>query len=148
MNTTEWHSATYIQSDQASNDPHAPIWEQLRDAATNYAYTHGLDQYAPSAGFYEDASYVRFRELSVTLALPDRWARAARVKTLSLTGAIRNVALWTPYTGTDPEVTSSEGYNSSIQPTSNTLIVNHDVREDAQAIPLSRYFVLRLNAGF
>jgi len=148
MNTTEWHSATYIQSDQASNNPHAPIWEQVRDVGTNYAYLHGLDGYAPSAGFYEDASYVRFRELSVTVALPGGWARAARVKTLSLTGAIRNVALWTPYTGADPEVTSSEGYNSALQPTSNQLMVNHDIREDAQSVPLSRYFVLRLNAGF
>ena len=52
------------------------------------------------------------RELSATLALPDRWARAAHFKNLSLTGAIRNVFLWTPFTGGDPEVTASEGVNS------------------------------------
>jgi TonB-linked SusC/RagA family outer membrane protein len=148
LNTTAFHSATYIQSDQASNDPKAPTWEQLRDVATNIAYTKGIDDYAPSAGFYEDASYVRFRELSATLALPDRWAHVIRFRNLSLTGAIRNLALWTPYTGGDPEVTSSEGGGTMVQPTSNTLFVNHDIREGAQAVPLSRYFVLRLNAGF
>lgn len=147
-NTTAFHSATYVQTDLASNDPHAPIWEQLRDVATNYAYTKGLDGYATSAGFYEDASYVRFRELSLTFAAPERWARKVGARTLALTGAVRNVVLWTPYTGGDPEVTSSEGGGTTFQPTTNMLSLNHDVREDAQAVPLSRYFVLRLNVGF
>jgi TonB-linked SusC/RagA family outer membrane protein len=146
--TTCFHSATYDQSDYASNFANAPIWEQVRDVATNIAYTKGLDGYAPSAGFYEDASFVRWRELSVTYALPDRWARRIGMKNLSLTGAVRNVLLFTPYTGGDPEVTSSEGDNYSVQPTTGTNVLNHDVREGAQGVPLSRYFVLRLNAGF
>jgi hypothetical protein len=148
MNTTAFHSAVDQQGDLASNDPHAPIWEQIRDAAVIQTYTQGLDGYAAPAGFYEDASYVRWRELSATLALPDRWARAAHFKNLSLTGAIRNVFLWTPFTGGDPEVTASEGVNTVFQPTTGQPTINRDLREQGQAIPLSRYFLLRLNAGF
>jgi hypothetical protein len=148
LNTTAFHVGVDAQADQASNDPHAPIWEQERDAAGILAYSSGLDGYAPPAGFYEDASYVRFRELSLTVALSDRLARLAHVKSLSITGAIRNLALWTPFTGGDPEVTSSEGGGTALAPTTNLLSVNHDIRENAQAVPLSRYFILRLNAGF
>ncbi len=140
-------SAANVQSDQGSVDPHAPIWEQERDVAWIVGSTAGGGSYIPS-GFYEDASYVRFRELSVTLALPDRFAHAAHVRTLSLTGAIRNVALWTAFTGGDPEVTSSSGANTTFEPTTNSYMVNHDIRESAEPVPLSRYFLLRLNAGF
>jgi hypothetical protein len=145
MNTTMFHAAN-AQVDEGSNFGTAPVWEQERDAALIKTYDAGLAD--PPAGFYEDASYVRWRELSLTLALPDRWARAAHFKNLSLTGAVRNVFLWTPFTGGDPEVTASEGLNASITPTTGLLTVNNNVRESGQPVPLSRYFVLRLNAGF
>jgi TonB-linked SusC/RagA family outer membrane protein len=148
MNTTAFHSSVDQQGDLASNSSHAPIWEQERDAAVIQTYTQGLDGYAAPAGFYEDASYVRWRELSATLALPEHWARFAHVKNLSLTGAVRNVFLWTPFTGGDPEVTASEGVNTVFQPTTGQPTINRDLREQGQAIPLSRYFILRLNAGF
>ena len=80
MNTTAFHSSVDQQGDFASNNAHAPIWEQERDAAVIQTYTQGLDGYAAPAGFYEDASYVRWRELSATLALPDHWARWAHVR--------------------------------------------------------------------
>jgi TonB-linked SusC/RagA family outer membrane protein len=148
MNTTAFHDATYVQSDFASNDAHAPVWEQLRDVATNLAFNTGLNANAPTIGYYEDASYVRWRELSLTFSLSPKLAHLAHVRSLSLTGAIRNLALITPWTGGDPEVTSSEGGNVSTQPTTGQLVVGRDLREGAQPIPLSRYFVLRLNAGF
>jgi hypothetical protein len=146
-NTSMFHAAN-AQVDEGSNFANSPIWLQERDAALIKTYSTGVDNGDPPAGFYEDASYVRWRELSVTLALPDRWARAAHVKNLSLTGAVRNVFLWTPFTGGDPEVTSSEGLNASLMPTTGLLSVNNNIRESAQPVPLSRYFVLRLNAGF
>jgi TonB-linked SusC/RagA family outer membrane protein len=147
MNTTMFHAAN-AQVDEGSNFANSPLWEQERDAALIKTYSTGVDDGDPPAGFYEDASYVRWRELSLTVALPDRWARAAHFKNLSLTGAIRNVFLWSPFTGGDPEVTASEGLNASLQPTTGLLSVNNNIRESGQPVPLSRYFVLRLNAGF
>ncbi len=68
---------------------------------------------------------------------------------MSITGAVRNLKLWTRYSGTDPEVSNSEGVgNAKFQPSSNTYLINHDIREDAQAVPLARYWVARLNVGF
>jgi hypothetical protein len=68
-----------------------------------------------------------------------------RIQTASVTAAVRNLALWTHYTGPDPEVSNAAGYN--VQQTVNGFQVNNDVREDYGAVPLARYWVLRLNVG-
>jgi hypothetical protein len=53
--------------------------------------------------YWEDASFVKLREVSGTYTFPEKWlwSRGSRV---SLTLAAREVALWTDYTGPDPEV--------------------------------------------
>ena len=66
---------------------------------------------------------------------------------VSLTAAVRNLALWTGYSGVDPEVSNSNGTNVQPSQTSNGGTVNNDVRADFGAVPLPRYFVLRLNVG-
>jgi hypothetical protein len=92
----------------------------------------------------EDGSFVRFRELSLTYTLPRRVAHAIRTDEVSLTLAVRNLALWTRYTGMDPEVANENVGNSTfVQGTA----VNNDVREDYGAVPLLRTWVVRLNVG-
>jgi hypothetical protein len=79
---------------------------------------------------------VRWRELSVTAQLPD-WIPArlrARTATLSLAG--RNLALFTNYSGYDPEVNPSTG------------IAGIEGFSDNPTAPQSRYWLLRLNLGF
>ncbi len=147
LNADVFQQEIYFQTDRAANDPKAPLWQQARDVAAEYIYTTGADNYAPPAGLYEDGTYLRLREVSLTYALPRLVTRAMHIQTASLTGAVRNLALWTRYGGTDPEVTNSGGYNNQSQATSNTFIVNHDIREDFSAVPLPRYWVVRLNVG-
>jgi TonB-linked SusC/RagA family outer membrane protein len=146
LNTTRYNEASNAQSDRASNDPTAPLWEQARNVGGTALFYEGI--YTTSAQFYEDASYVRFRELSLTYMLPRRVVRALRTQSVTVTGAVRNLALWTHYTGTDPEVANSGGYNTQLNATSNTSIVNNDIRENGWAVPLLRYWVVRLNVGF
>ncbi len=137
----------FVQSDPASNDRSAPLWKQARDLGDEIVNVTGLNGYAAPAGFIEDATYLRFREVSVTYAVPQRVARALRLVSVSVTGAVRNLALWTRYTGVDPEVTNALGYNAAVSPTSNTFMVNNDMRADFAAVPLLRYWVVRVNAG-
>jgi TonB-dependent starch-binding outer membrane protein SusC len=54
--------------------------------------------------YIEDASFVKLREMSVSLLIPDRFVRAAGVSGARLTFSGRNLGLWTNYTGYDPEV--------------------------------------------
>ncbi len=52
---------------------------------------------------YQQAKYARLREVSVGYQLSPRWAQLAGARGGSLTVSGRNLALWTPYGGTDPE---------------------------------------------
>jgi hypothetical protein len=131
--------ADYVENTRSTNDPHAPLWMQARAVANQGFEFNSLDA--------EDGSFVRFRELSLTYAAPRALARVMRVQTVSLTAAVRNLALWTGYSGVDPEVSNSNGTNVQPSQTSNGGTVNNDVRADFGAVPLPRYFVLRLNVG-
>jgi hypothetical protein len=147
-NSTADEQASFAQNDRGSNDRSAPLWLQARDIASQLTFQEGLNNFAPPAGFYENATFLRFRELSLTYAIPRAVVRALRVQSVSLTGAVRNLALWTRYSGPDPEVSSSGGFNFHLDATSNTFVVNNDTREDTRTVPLLRYWVVRLNVGF
>ncbi len=115
----------------------APLWLQAR-AIENAAFNFNrLD--------VEDGSLVRVRELSITYAVPQGFARALRARSVSVTGAVRNLALWSRYTGVDPEASNTLANNIQSTPTNARYMVNSNVREDFGSVPLLRYWVLRLN---
>ncbi len=125
-----------------ANDPTAPLWLQARTVANSIPGAYNV---APDI---ENGAFVRLREVSVTYAVPRSISHAIRVQTLGVTGAVRNLALWTRYTGVDPEVSNTNGFNVQAAPTTNGYAVNNDVREDGGAVPLARYWVLRINVGW
>ncbi len=124
------------------NDRHAPLWLQARSVATAI---HGT--YPEPSLYVENASFVRFRELSMTYTVPQQVSRSLRVQGLSVTAAVRNLKLWTRYTGGDPETSNPSGANIQPLPTSNGNVVNNDIRENLGTVPLTRYWVMRLNIG-
>jgi TonB-linked SusC/RagA family outer membrane protein len=56
-----------------------------------------------------DASFARFRELSLTYSMPSGLASRVGATAASLTLAGRNLALWTNYTGLEPEASFNGG---------------------------------------
>lgn len=68
----------------------------------------------------------------MTLAAPSGLARALRTSSASISLLARNLWLWTPYRGTDPEINA----NANADPVSTMTVV-----------PQPRYFVLRVNLG-
>ncbi|MBV9109182.1 MAG: TonB-dependent receptor, partial [Gemmatimonadetes bacterium] len=108
-------------------DPTTPLAEQARAVAVRTA-TFSNTQ----AGYMEDASFWRFRELGLTLNAPDQWARRFGGRSLSATFSARNLHLWTNYSGIDPE--SNYGQN--------------DVPSDFQTAPPPSYYTVRVNLGF
>lgn len=56
-----------------------------------------------------DASFTRFRELSLTYTIPTRFAHNLGASRASVTLAGRNLALWTDYPGIDPEASFNSG---------------------------------------
>jgi hypothetical protein len=129
----------------AANDRNAPLSLQARVAAANGPNPAGL---APS-GYFEDGTFVRFRELSLTYAVPTGIVRFLRVASLGVTGAVRNLALWTRYTGPDPEASDIGGGTPACPVGGGPCTVNNDVRlQFTGTVPLARYWFVRLNVGF
>ena len=62
---------------------------------------------ASDAGYVENSEYTKLREISMSLLAPQTWANRARVGSMRLTLAGRNLKTWTNYTGFDPEVNST-----------------------------------------
>lgn len=75
----------------------SPLWEQARAIANINTGT--------AAGYIEEASYVKLRELSLTWDVPLGFAsRLGITRGMSITFAGRNLKTWTDYTGLDPEI--------------------------------------------
>jgi TonB-dependent starch-binding outer membrane protein SusC len=111
---------------RGNRDPNASLAEQARSVATR---NFGLE-----TGYFEDASFVKLREVSLTYSAPDEWARRLGASSLSFTVTGRNLATWTKYTGIDPELNVAGQANFSTA--------------DFLTQPPVRYFIARINMTF
>ncbi len=139
------NTAAFLEGNngQALNSPRGvPLWEQARavETAINAALfrANSLD--------IENATFTRWRELSVAYLVPTHLATAARLRSASITLAARNLALWTHYTGPDPEVNAGAGAQFTVAG-QQTTAVNHDSVADYGSVPQARYWVLKVSLG-
>jgi hypothetical protein len=103
FNTTRRFRCTFFNCQEAY-DKNTPLADQ---AAAIAASALGTD-----AGYIEDATFTKLRELTFTLQSPEALTRATgHPMSLSITG--RNLHTWTKYTGFDPEINSTPGANFS-----------------------------------
>lgn len=107
----------------------APLAAQAAAVARGTAALHGTYW-----GFYEDGSFTRLRELSITYALPSAVAGWLRMRDASVTLSGRNLALWSAYSGTDPEVYGFPGGIGGMVATF-----------DRTGVPAPTYWLLRIN---
>ncbi len=141
-NSAAWYS-NIDRSSRGTNDPMASLPSQARAVATlNDPFFH------PNSGYVEPAAFTRLRELSLTYLAPGRLATALRARTLSVTVAGRNLALWTKYTGSDPEVSAIQGENRATSAGGvPTTALNPDVVGDFFSVPQMRSWTLKVNVG-
>jgi len=85
--------------------------------------------------YIEEGDYVRFREISATFTLPETLTRSARLAGASLSIGGRNLALWSDYSGWDPEVLG-------------TVDITTPFLGDVFTLPQSRRAFARLNIQF
>lgn len=97
LNGTEELRCGFYSVCRGAVDPSAPLGEQARAAGI------GLGVSA-----VEEATFTRLREATVTVAIPERWARRFGGRGVELTVAGRNLLAPTGYSGLDPE-TSGQG---------------------------------------
>ena len=85
-------------------------------------------------GYYQDAGFIKLREVSLTYTAPPSWPAAFGATALSITGAARNLVTWTNYRGPDPEVNDIGQFNFS--------------QADFLTQPPVRQFFARINVTF
>ncbi len=122
------------------NNPASTAQQRLQ-AAKDWLKLKALSPYDGLNGA-EDGSMVRLREISLTYTAPNNLAAKVGAKDLALTLSGRNLFLWTPYTGTDPEV-NAIGRTDQGGRDNNFLD-----SVDAFGYPLSRRFSLQVRLGF
>ena len=114
-----------FQNSKAAN----VIGSDLRDQAACAARLLG-----DVAGFIEDGSFLKLRELSATYRLPRVVSQRVGSSDVSFTVAGRELATWTKYRGIDPEVIQNGGANYT--------------QRDFLTQPPVRYFIGRVNVSF
>lgn len=111
------------------NNLTATLEDQAMNIAANEHPARTLD------GYLQPGAFVRLREVSGQLSLPQEWATRVRARSASLVVSGRNLKLWTRYRGVDPE----SGFNT----TSGTEAPN-----EFQTIGPPSYAIVRINLGF
>jgi hypothetical protein len=97
--------------------------------------TRGIGNNTTKDFFWEDASFVRLRNISLGFDFT-RYMNVRAIKKLQLVLSGRNIATWTKYSGFDPEI-SSGAVNSS-----------YDRGIDHSTLPNTKAYQISLNLGF
>jgi len=119
---------------QCSNNPACPGLSNPNASLEDQAAAIALTATNPttSYGYLQNGQFWRFRELSATWNLPNRFASRIRAASTSLTFGARNLKVWTKYKGADPE----ENYGTG------------DVQSTFASSAPRRYYTVRLNLHY
>ena len=110
-------------------NPGASLQEQAMDVAAIYAPEKTLD------GYFQPGAFVKWREATVSLELPQNLAAKLRSRSASLVFSGRNLKLWTKYRGSDPE----SDYTATSQ---------SDAPSEFLTFAAPTLFQVRINLGF
>ncbi|MCC6316129.1 MAG: SusC/RagA family TonB-linked outer membrane protein [Gemmatimonadaceae bacterium] len=132
-NFTELNKCASFGSCKARNDPKASVAEQA-------PYAGFAGSTLTYAGYAEDGTFTRWAEASVVWDATRNLKRLLGNRTATLTFSARNLALWTDYSGLDPEVTANPDLTGNF----GTV---WDLGYDNPVSPLPKYFILRLSLG-
>jgi hypothetical protein len=123
LNANEWFQCVPTQNCRAINDPKAPLIDQARAIAGG----NGIGAYL------EDASFWKFRELSASYSIPERYIGRVGAHTAVLRLTARNLGTWSKFGSWDPEI-ATQGNDAAVY-------------NFVQLAP-PRIWTVRLNLGF
>jgi hypothetical protein len=132
FNATEQFRCASTFNCRAAYDPSTPLERQ----AAAVAAANNIQGTGPTnAGYIERADFTKLRELSINLGVPQSFAqRYLRVRGASLNLAGRNLAVWTKYSGLDPELNYAGQANQA--------------SAEFLTLPPVRYYIARVNLDF
>jgi TonB-linked SusC/RagA family outer membrane protein len=110
-------------------NPNASFEEQAMDVAAIYSPEKTLD------GYYQPGAFVKWREATVSVELPQSLASKARARSAMIVFSGRNLKKWTNYRGSDPE-------------SDYTATGTGDAPSEFQTFAAPTLFQVRFNLGF
>lgn len=120
--------------------------QQRVDAAKEWLKLRALTPY-DGLNQNENGRFVRWRELGVTYSVPTAWAsKRLGLRYVSVKASVRNLMLWTPYTGIDPEL--NEYGRGAANSDLNGIEANFGEGIDAFGLALPRRFTFAVRFGF
>jgi hypothetical protein len=130
----------YVNVEAILNNPSSTAEDRLK-AADEYIknYRHLLE---PGLNEFEKGDFLRFRELSLSYVAPERLAAKIGARSMAITLAGRNIGLWTPYSGSDPEIAYSG------REAGGGVRGNFNDASDSFGMPVPRRFSLLVNLGY
>jgi len=93
--------------------------------------------------FLEKADFIKLRDVSLTFSIPRRITSRTKMESASIVLSGHNLAMWTKYTGLDPEV---NGYGSNVVRGSGSS--SQFVRVDAYSMPMIKRYTMQLNVTY
>ena len=132
-NFSELNKCASFGACKARNDPNVSVADQVPYAAfAGPTLTY--------AGYAEDGTFGRWAEASVVWDATRQLKGVLGKRSATVTFSARNLALWTKYSGLDPEVTANPDLTGNF----GTV---WDLGYDNPVSPLPKYFILRLSFG-
>jgi hypothetical protein len=110
-------------------NPNASFEEQAMVVATRDHPQRTL------AGFFQKGDFLRFREMSMSVRAPERWAAMMRASSAQFVLTARNLAVWSDYRGVDPETDRLAG-------------ASDDRPDEFQTFGPTSTLIFRVNLGF
>lgn len=109
----------------AALNVNAKIWSPLRTASSFYAHSWAV----------EDASFLRINNVTLGYNLPASLLKRVKIKNFRVYGTVNNLAVFSKYSGYDPEVNTRRG--SPLTP-----------GVDYSAYPRSKAYIVGVNLSF
>jgi len=120
--------------------------QQRVDAAKEWLTLRALTPY-DGLNQSQNGKFVRWRELGVTYNVPTDWAtKRLGLRYLAVKASVRNLMLWTPYAGIDPEL--NEYGRGAASSDLNGIDANFGEGIDAFGLALPRRFTFSVRFGF
>jgi hypothetical protein len=123
--TGVYRNSIFLNGAAVQQPTSANLFQQAAAQAATFGY---------NGGYIEDASFTKFRELTLSLLLPQRFAARFNAAAATLTLAGRNLHTWTKYSGIDPEL--------------NAAAQDNFATADFLTFPQVRFFTARLALAF
>jgi TonB-linked SusC/RagA family outer membrane protein len=115
---------------------------QQRVAAASTYIQNNRHLLEPGLNEFEKGDFLKFRELSLSYTAPRSLAARVGASSLGISIAATNIGLWTPYSGSDPEIAYAG------RQAGGGVTGNFNDASDSFGMPVPRRFSLFLNLGY